>query len=84
VAFITDYAAVDRAIDHLKLRFLAEKPPPSHVIEQGALMAAEGRSSILGARRFREERGVYGLLEDFVVVRNKCPSERCELELSLV
>ncbi len=28
VAFITDYAAVDRIIDHLKLAFAAEKPPP--------------------------------------------------------
>jgi len=37
VAFITDYAAVDRIIDHLKLTFVAEKPPPSHVIEQVAL-----------------------------------------------
>jgi len=32
---------VDRIIDHLKLRFVAEKPPPSHVLEQVALMAAE-------------------------------------------
>jgi hypothetical protein len=43
VAFITDYAAVDRIIDHLKLTFVAEKPPPSRVIEQVALMAAEER-----------------------------------------
>jgi hypothetical protein len=28
-------------IDHLKLRFVADKPPPSHVFEQVALMAAE-------------------------------------------
>jgi len=41
VAFITDYAAVDRIIDHLKLRFVAEKPPPSRVFEQGALVTAE-------------------------------------------
>jgi transposase len=41
VAFITDYRAVDRIIDHLKLRFVAEKPPPSHVFQQVALMAAE-------------------------------------------
>ena len=33
VAFITDYQAVDRISDHLKLRFIAEKPPPSCVIE---------------------------------------------------
>ena len=43
VAFITHYAAVDRIIDHLKLTFVAEKPPPSHVFEQVALMAAEQR-----------------------------------------
>jgi hypothetical protein len=41
VAFITDHTAVDRIIDYLKLTFVAEKPPSSHVIEQVALMAAE-------------------------------------------
>ena len=41
VAFITDYPAVDRIIDHLKLTFVTEKPPPSHVFQQVALMAAE-------------------------------------------
>jgi hypothetical protein len=44
VAFITDYPAVDRIIDHLKLTFVAEKPPPSYVFEQVALMAAEERA----------------------------------------
>jgi len=43
VAFITDYQAVDRIIDHLKLRFIAEKPPPSRVFAEVALMAAEER-----------------------------------------
>ena len=41
VAFITDYTAGDRIIDHLGLTFGAEKPPPSRVFEQVALMAAE-------------------------------------------
>jgi len=41
VAFITDHAVVDRIIDHLKLRFVAEKPPPAHVFEPAALRAAE-------------------------------------------
>jgi len=41
IAFITDYAAVDRIIDHLNLAFVAEKPPPSLIIEQVALLAAE-------------------------------------------
>ena len=40
VAFITDYAAVDRAIAHLNLTFVAEKAPPSRVIEQVVLLAA--------------------------------------------
>jgi hypothetical protein len=44
VAFITDYPAVDQIIDHLKLRFVADKPPPSHVFEQIALMATEERA----------------------------------------
>jgi hypothetical protein len=28
VAFLTEHAVVDRIIDHLKLTFVAEKPPP--------------------------------------------------------
>jgi hypothetical protein len=32
---------VDRIIDHMKLTFVAAKPPPSHVFEQVALAAAE-------------------------------------------
>ena len=43
VAFITDYAAVDRIIEYLKLTFVAEKPPPSRVFEQVSPMAAEER-----------------------------------------
>jgi len=41
IAFITDYRAVDRIIDYLKLRFVAKKPPPSHIFEQVGLMAAK-------------------------------------------
>jgi thiol-disulfide isomerase/thioredoxin len=41
VAFLTEYAVVDRIIRHLELTFAAEKPPPSHVFEPVALMAAE-------------------------------------------
>jgi len=41
IAFITEYAVVDRTIDHLKLTFAAAKPPPSHVLSEVALMAAE-------------------------------------------
>jgi hypothetical protein len=35
VALITDYQAVDGIIDHLKLTFSAEKPPPSRVFGEG-------------------------------------------------
>jgi hypothetical protein len=38
---LTDYAVVGRIIDHLKLTFVAEKPPPTHLAYQEVLMAAE-------------------------------------------
>jgi len=41
IAFLIDYAMVDRIIDHLKLTFVAEKPPPPHIAYQEVLMAAE-------------------------------------------
>jgi hypothetical protein len=41
VAFISDFAVVDKIIDHLKLSFIAERPPPSHIAYQEVLMAAE-------------------------------------------
>ena len=41
IAFITAYAVVDRIIDHLKLTFLAERPPPPHLAYQEHLMTAE-------------------------------------------
>jgi len=34
IAFLTDYAVVDRIIAHLKLTFVAERPPPPHVAYQ--------------------------------------------------
>jgi hypothetical protein len=44
IAFLRDYQAVDRIINHLKLTFIAEKPPPSRVFEQVGLMAAEAEA----------------------------------------
>ncbi|HPW18985.1 MAG TPA: hypothetical protein PLP83_11505 [Candidatus Aminicenantes bacterium] len=41
VAFLTDYAVVDRIIRHLELTFVADKPPPAYALERVALMAAE-------------------------------------------
>jgi len=34
IAFLTDCAVVDRIIDHLKLTFVAERPPPTHLAYQ--------------------------------------------------
>jgi hypothetical protein len=41
IAFLTDYAVVDRIINHLKLTFVAERPPPPHIAYQEVLVAAE-------------------------------------------
>jgi hypothetical protein len=41
VAFITEVAVMDRIIDHLKLTFVAAKPPRSHVFAEVALLEAE-------------------------------------------
>jgi hypothetical protein len=41
ISFITEYAVVDRIIDHLKLTFAAAKPPPSLTVFQETLMAAD-------------------------------------------
>jgi len=40
-AFLTEHAVADRIIDHLKLTFVAAKPPPSHVFTEVALREAE-------------------------------------------
>jgi hypothetical protein len=41
IAFLTDYSVVDRIINHLKLTFVADKPPPPWVAFKEVLMAAE-------------------------------------------
>jgi len=40
IAFLTDHAVVDRIIDHLKLTFIASKPPPPSTVYQEVLAAA--------------------------------------------
>jgi hypothetical protein len=40
VAFLTDFSVVDRIIDHLKLTFVAAKPPPQGAFQE-YLLAAE-------------------------------------------
>jgi hypothetical protein len=44
IAFLTDYAMVDRFIGHLKLTFVAERPPSPYIIYQEVLIAAEAGS----------------------------------------
>ena len=41
ISFLTDYTVVDKIINHLKLTFVASKPPPPHVAYQEILVAAE-------------------------------------------
>jgi hypothetical protein len=42
IAFLTDSAVVDRIIDHLKLTFVADRPPPPQIAHQELSMAADG------------------------------------------
>jgi len=41
VVFLTEYGFADRIIRHLELTFVAEKPPPAHIFDQVASIAAE-------------------------------------------
>jgi len=41
ITFITDYAVVDRIINHLKLTFVAERPPPPHIVSQQFFLDSE-------------------------------------------
>ena len=41
IAFLTDFSVVDRIIGHLKLTFVAERPPPPEVAYLELVMAAD-------------------------------------------
>jgi hypothetical protein len=41
LSFLTGYSVVDRIINHLKLTFVADRPPPPYLFYQELLMAAE-------------------------------------------
>jgi hypothetical protein len=41
IAFIADYALVDRIVNHLKLTFVAERPPPPQFAYQELLMVVK-------------------------------------------
>jgi len=46
IAFLTDYAVVDRIIAHLKLSFVAERPPPPSDSFSGAFNGYRDRRQI--------------------------------------
>jgi hypothetical protein len=41
IAFLSDFSAVDRIVNHLELRFIADKPPPPRIAYQEIFLAAE-------------------------------------------
>ncbi|MBE0449040.1 MAG: acid--CoA ligase [Actinobacteria bacterium] len=41
ISFFTDSSVVDRIINHLKLSFVADRPPPPRIDSQELLMATE-------------------------------------------
>ena len=47
IAFLTDHSVVDRIINHLRLTFVADKPPPPRIADQEFLMAAETSTEYL-------------------------------------
>jgi hypothetical protein len=47
ISFLTDYTVVDKIINHLKLTFIAAKPPPPHMAFQELLMAAQTSAEYL-------------------------------------
>jgi len=47
IAFLTDFSVVDRIIGHLKLTFVAERPPPPHIAYHELLMAPEAPAEYL-------------------------------------
>jgi hypothetical protein len=47
IAFLTDFSVVDRIIEHLKLSFIAKRPPPPQIAYQEVLIAAEAPAEYL-------------------------------------
>jgi len=43
ITFTEDHKVIDKIIRHLKISFMAERPPPPHIVQQELLMAAEER-----------------------------------------
>jgi hypothetical protein len=69
IAFITQFRAVDRIIDHLKLKFMAAKPLPSHVFKQVALMASfRGKAGFphMSKPCLHEERSAFSVFDSYI------------------
>ena len=69
VAFIMEYAVVDRIIDHLKLVFVVAKPQPSHVFEQVALLASFGGKvdfPHMSKPCLHEERSAFSVFDSYI------------------
>jgi hypothetical protein len=47
ISIITDYDVFDRIINHLKLTFIAEKPPQPFIFKQIGLLAFEAKVDYL-------------------------------------
>jgi hypothetical protein len=58
VAFITEVGVVDRIIDHLKLGFVAAKPPPSRVFTEVALTRPPRPDSEASCRTTKRREGL--------------------------
>lgn len=43
ISFIEDHKVIDKILRHIKLTFMAERPPPPQVLQQELLVAAEER-----------------------------------------
>jgi hypothetical protein len=41
ISFIEDHKVIDKIIDHLKLTFISERPPPPHDVQHELLTADE-------------------------------------------
>jgi hypothetical protein len=69
IDFITEYAIVERIIDHLKLTFVAAKPQPSHVFEQVLLTASfRGKAGFphMSKPCLHEERSAFSVFDSYI------------------
>ena len=60
IAFLTDHAVVDRFIDHLKMAFIASKPPPPSTAYQEVLVAAATPAECFYDLPFSQEKSFVG------------------------